>query len=85
MKPTITKLFSDFFQSERAGGFVLIACTGLSLLIANSAFGTDYLHFWHQPAGFDVGGIHLVRSVEFWVNDGLMTVFFSTCRFGNRT
>ena len=76
MKPTLSKFFLDFFQSERAGGFILIACTGLSLLIANSALGPDYLHFWHQPFGFDVGGIHLKRPVEFWVNDGLMTIFF---------
>lgn len=76
MKPVLSKLFSDFFQSEKSAGLILILCTLLSLLIANSGWGGDYLSFWHEPVGFDVGSIHLKRPVEFWVNDGLMTIFF---------
>ena len=33
-----TTLFKDFFNSEKAGGLVLIACTILSLLLANSNY-----------------------------------------------
>lgn len=63
-----TKLFKDFFESEKAGGLILIACTVVSLLIANSALGESYHHFWQLKfAGL---------SVEHWVNDGLMAVFF---------
>lgn len=65
---TITKLFKDFFDSEKAGGLILIGCTILSLTLANSNFGTDYHHFWQSKfAG---------HSLEHWVNDGLMTIFF---------
>ena len=65
---TITKLFRDFFDSEKAGGLILIGCTILSLTLANSNFGADYHHFWQtQFAG---------HSIEHWVNDGLMTIFF---------
>ena len=65
---TITRLFKDFFDSEKAGGLVLIACTILSLLIANSGFSTEYQNFWHlQVAG---------HSITHWVNDGLMSIFF---------
>ncbi len=39
MKPTLTRLFADFFNSEKAGGFILIGCTALSILIANSGIG----------------------------------------------
>ncbi|MBS1730090.1 MAG: Na+/H+ antiporter NhaA [Bacteroidetes bacterium] len=64
----ITKLYKDFFDSEKLGGLTLIVCTILSLLIANSTFGTDYHHFWQtQFQG---------HSIEHWVNDGLMTIFF---------
>ncbi len=64
----ITKLFTDFFDSEKAGGLVLIACTILSLLLANSNFGTNYQDFFQtQFAG---------HSFEHWINDGLMTIFF---------
>lgn len=37
-----TKLFIEFFESEKSGGLVLIACTILSLALANSKFGTGY-------------------------------------------
>jgi Na+:H+ antiporter, NhaA family len=63
-----TKLFKDFFHSEKAGGLVLIACTILSLIIANTAFGESYHHFWQTQF---VG-----HSIEHWVNDGLMAIFF---------
>ena len=65
---TITKLFKDFFDSEKAGGLILIGCTILSLALANSNFGTDYHNFWQTQF---VG-----HSIEHWVNDGLMTIFF---------
>ena len=41
-----TKLFKDFFDSEKAGGLVLIACTILSLTLANSSIGTNYHNFF---------------------------------------
>ena len=63
-----SKLFKDFFNSEKAGGLTLIGCTILSLIIANSSIGEAYQHFWQsQFAG---------HSIEHWVNDGLMTIFF---------
>lgn len=63
-----TKLFKEFFDSEKAGGLTLIACTIFSLAIANSNFSSEYNHFWHiQFAGL---------TLEHWINDGLMTIFF---------
>lgn len=64
----ITKLFAGFFNSEKASGLILIICTALSLVLANSAFGEEYIHLWHS-------NIQL-KPVEFWINDGLMTIFF---------
>jgi NhaA family Na+:H+ antiporter len=64
----ITKLFKDFFESEKAGGFILIACTLLSLFLANSIWSENYLHIWHYHLGN--------YPIEYWINDGLMTIFF---------
>src|SRR5690242_7506398 len=64
----ITQLFSDFFNSERASGFVLFGCTVLSLALTNSSFGNSYQQLWNsQLAG---------HSLTHWINDGLMTIFF---------
>ena len=64
----ITKLFNEFFESEKAGGLILIFCTLLSLVLANSGLGESYSHFWHLKL--------LGLSIEHWINDGLMAIFF---------
>src|SRR5688500_71107 len=60
--------FKEFVDSEKSSGIVLILCTLVSLIIANSAHGPGYLRFRQIYAG----GL----SVEHWVNDALMAVFF---------
>ncbi len=47
----ITRLFKEFSRSEQAGGLLLIACTALSLLAANSGAGAAYVAFWETPVG----------------------------------
>src|SRR5512147_301490 len=72
----LTKLFTEFFDSEQSSGVVLILCTTAAIVIANSAFGKDFLDFWHMKVGFESAGIALKQSLEHWVNDGLMAIFF---------
>ena len=76
MKIKLTKLFVEFFKSEQASGVILILCTITSIMIANSYFGNGYSDFWHTKVGFETSGIALKYSVEHWINDGLMAVFF---------
>jgi NhaA family Na+:H+ antiporter len=64
----VTKIFSEFFQSEKAGGLILIICSLASLGLANSALSADYTGFFHANL--------INRPVVFWINDGLMTIFF---------
>ncbi len=64
----LSRSFKEFFDSEKSSGILLILCTVISLILANSAFGVDYLEVWKMY----LGGM----SVEHWVNDGLMAVFF---------
>lgn len=71
MKLFVDKLsesFNQFFESEKSGGILLILCTVVSLALANSTLGEAYLGLWHVH----IGGL----SVEHWVNDGLMAIFF---------
>jgi Na+:H+ antiporter, NhaA family len=76
MKTRLTKLFVEFFESEQASGIILILCTVASIIIANSSFGKGYSDFWHTGVGFEIGSIVLYHSVEYWINDGLMAIFF---------
>lgn len=76
MKTNYTKLFVEFLESTQVSGIILILCTATSILIANSDFGKGYSDFWSTKVGFEIGGIALKYSVEHWINDGLMAVFF---------
>jgi NhaA family Na+:H+ antiporter len=64
----LSESFSRFFDSERSGGNLLLACTFLSLAVTNSPVGLDYLGFWQASVG--------PLSLEHWINDALMAVFF---------
>lgn len=55
---------------------MLIFCTVASIALANYFIGTAYADFWHRKAGFSFGAIDIHLSIEHWINDGLMTVFF---------
>lgn len=63
-----TKLFTEFFENEKASGIVLIAVTLLSLALANSAIQETYVNFWEMPLGS--------HTLVEWINDGLMAIFF---------
>lgn len=64
----LTATFTRFFESEKAGGMVLVVCTLVSLLLANSALGPDYVSLWERS----FAGLSLLH----WINDALMAVFF---------
>ncbi len=64
----LTKLYKEFFNSEKAGGLILLALTIFSLAWANSPWQHTYLDF----RNFQLGG----HNIVYWINDGLMTIFF---------
>ncbi|POY37558.1 Na+/H+ antiporter NhaA [Solitalea longa] len=72
----IFKPFTAFLQTEQASGVILILCTILSLLASNSSLSEQYLYFWHQKVGFIGFGSEFTLSIEHWINDGLMVIFF---------
>jgi NhaA family Na+:H+ antiporter len=76
MKTRLTKLFVEFFESEQASGIILILCTVAAIALVNSPAGVAYTEFLHTTVGFEAGGIALKGSVEYWINDGLMAIFF---------
>lgn len=59
---------SRFFAAESAGGLILMASAFAALVIANSPLSADYFSTLHVK--------FLGLSVEHWINDGLMAVFF---------
>ena len=68
VQQNLSDTFNKFCASEKSSGILLILCTVASLLMANSSIGATYLSVWQ---GY-VGGL----SLEHWINDGLMAIFF---------
>jgi Na+:H+ antiporter, NhaA family len=68
------EMFKAFFNSEKAAGFVLIGCTIVSLVISNIDINGGYVDFWHKH--LNIPFLQLDFSIEQWINDGLMAIFF---------
>ncbi len=65
-----------FLHVEAASGFVLLAATLVALALANSPVAEGFLAFWSTPVEFAFGSLELRHSLQHWINDGLMAIFF---------
>jgi len=72
----IGKALAEFLWLEAAGGIVLLVATVVALVLANSGAAHATHEFWMTEVGIRFGSFSFVRPLEFWVNDGLMTIFF---------
>ena len=68
--------FKRFVHSEVSGSIILLACTIVALVWANSPWAGSYDHMLHIKAGITVAGHTFSLTLHHWVNDGLMVVFF---------
>ncbi|HKA62225.1 MAG TPA: Na+/H+ antiporter NhaA [Methylomirabilota bacterium] len=65
-----------FIHSEVAGSVILLVCTVAALLWANSPWADAYHHLAHTKISITVGSSVFALSLQHWINDGLMVVFF---------
>ncbi len=68
--------FTRFLAIEAASTILLLAATVAALLWVNSPWGASYARLWHTPLSLALGDARLSLSLEEWVNDGLMVIFF---------
>lgn len=65
-----------FLRIEAASGILLLIAAAIALVWANSPWRASYSALWQTPFGLRFGNIVFERDLGFWINDGLMTVFF---------
>jgi len=68
--------FEEFIHHQTTSGVMLMLCALIALAIANSPLAEDYTHLLHARIGISIGAWTLENSLQHWVNDGLMTLFF---------
>jgi NhaA family Na+:H+ antiporter len=72
----LTQPLARFLHVEAASGIVLLLCAIIALVLANSPAADAYLGFWKTPIIFGIGSFQMEHSLQHWINDGLMAVFF---------
>jgi Na+:H+ antiporter, NhaA family len=65
-----------FLHIEAASGIVLLLAAAVALIWANSPWAWSYEALWHAPVTLGLGSWLSDESLHFWINDGLMTIFF---------
>jgi len=75
----LLKPINEFLHQEASGGILLMICTVLALAWANSPWFHSYHDLWHSHIVVNLGNLlNLDYSLHYWINDGLMAIFFFT-------
>nr|WP_214446635.1 Na+/H+ antiporter NhaA [Flavihumibacter rivuli] len=75
MRKGLISPIQEFIKDSRAVGITLLACTLLSLFLANSNWSATWIGYIEKELHFPEW-LHVPHSVLHWINDGLMTIFF---------
>ncbi len=70
--------FEEFVHDEASSGLLLMACTVIAMVIANSALLPVYETVLHTKMTIGGGPFSITLSFHHWINDGLMALFFFT-------
>ncbi len=65
-----------FLAVEASSGIVLFAAAALALGLANSPYADAFASIWLTEIGVSIGAWNLQHDLHWWINDGLMVVFF---------
>jgi NhaA family Na+:H+ antiporter len=66
-----------YIKEESLGGIILILAAIVAIIWANTSFYESYNFIWYEfKTGFSFGEFNLKKSLNLWINDGLMAIFF---------
>ena len=66
----------DFASWGPSAGILLLLATVLAVVVTNSPLGPAFAAFWEHQLGIAFGATSFRMSLQHWVNDGLLTIFF---------
>jgi len=67
---------NNFIHYENSGGIALFIAVIIALVWANSPFKDSYYQLWQTRFNIGFENNQLSYSLRYWVNDGLMAMFF---------
>ncbi len=72
----ILRPLQEFLQTSTSGAILLFAAVVVALLWANSPWKDSYHDLWLTRVSVGVGSWSLDKDIRFWIDDGLMALFF---------
>lgn len=69
-------IIEDFISKEALSGILLFIATVAAVIVANSSLGQNYFDLWNMPLGITLGDRTISMTLTYWIDDGLMALFF---------
>jgi NhaA family Na+:H+ antiporter len=66
----------DFIHQQTTSSILLMLCAVVAMLVANSGWGEQYLHWLHLPVTISIGDHRFSMDLLHWINEALMSFFF---------
>ena len=74
---TVLRPLQEFLDTSIAGSILLLGAVVVALVWANSPWSESYERLWDTHLSLKLGeSLALNQDLQFWVNDGLMALFF---------
>lgn len=68
--------FSQFIKQESSSSIIMLMSMAAAMILANSGLAGWYNNLWQTKFGLTFGGFSLYKPLIYWINDGLMAIFF---------
>ncbi len=72
----VKRFIQSFLHNQAIGGILLMVCAVIALLAANVPQLAPLHELWKTEMGITIGSFSLSMSLEHWINDALMAIFF---------
>jgi NhaA family Na+:H+ antiporter len=72
----VVRPLQEFLRTSTASVGLLTGAALIALVWANSPWRASYQDLWRTSVSFGFGAHHVGEDLGFWINEGLMTLFF---------
>ena len=72
----LRSVIRNFVKLESSSGILLLIAGLLALALSNSSFAEVFDHILHLKLNFGTSLPLFYKSIQHWINDGLMVIFF---------
>ena len=72
----LRSIIRNFLKLESSSGILLLFAGILALIFSNSNFAETFDYILHLKLNFGLDSPLFYKSIQHWINDGLMVIFF---------